>query len=288
MSTPFTWTKTKDGGCKAEGYLVTRHQDKGDIWRLEHAGLVLATGSRDVCKAHALRHRKKPPPAIGAPGTTIGNTKTVNETGGEWLLRMAREHGYCPSWLIRFPAVCRDAGIEAENYDAEELKQLDREAFPLAQQWAKEYNSRPDRRGCVMVTYNSWFAVPGETVQAADRRYLQALAATNKADVPEVVKEAVPARAPKEPKAPAGKDAWGFRVGSGAAEINAGVSTDWKTADKIAKDSGTARSVHGHLKHLETKGLLEVRGEGRAREYRWVPPADEQPKKKVVLKKKPV
>jgi hypothetical protein len=307
--TPLKWVKTKDGGCKADDYLVELVKD--DTWRLVYLGKVLCQGTRDACKSQVsqtvrlIASRPKAGAAytddpthggylVGPPGTTVGAWKTKNETGSEFLLRMAKAKGHCPSDLLAEPHVVRDMGIDLADYPSDEVRQLDKEAFPLAQQWAKAYNDHPGAIGMVDITYHSWFRVSGNKVKEEDRRFVEALARTGKADVPDLPADGKPrAKAvgvPKGPREPAGKDDWGFRVGTGAAQINTGITAEWKTAERIAKDSGSQRAVHGHLVHLLGKNLIELRGEGKAKEYRRVgapEPEVEAPKKKVVLKKKP-
>lgn len=312
--TPLKWIKTKDGGCKTDEFLV--EPAGGDAWRLVYYDKVMRQGTRDECKAQAaetiriIARRPKDDGEytddptkvgflVGPPGTTVGAWKSENETGAEFLLRMTKEKGHHPRSLLDQEHVVRDAGLDLADYPDAEVTQLVREAFPLAQAWAKAYNAHPNALGVVEVNYNAWFRVKEDKVLEEDRRFLQALDHAGKADVPEEAKTAVKAvRVPKEPKGPAQKDEWGFRIGSGAAEINTGLSYEWKTAERVAKDSRSARAVHGHLKHLLDKNLIEVRGEGKQKEYRRVelPGADAPdaeveramtPKKKVVLKKKP-
>lgn len=54
-----------------------------------------------------------------------------------------------------------------------------------------------------------------------------------------------------------GRDQWGFRLGSGAAAINAVLSTTPKTAKQIHAESRCGRSVSGHLAKLIEMGIVQ-------------------------------
>jgi hypothetical protein len=108
---------------------------------------------------------------------------------------------------------------------------------------------------------------------------------------PPLPKTAAPPERPKPPakrpekarqRPPTGdvaRDALGFRVGTGAAQINTGLSDKWKTADQIATDSGAARTVGGHLAKLVEVGFAEKRGKGPTAEYRFTAKALQLTKK---------
>lgn len=54
-------------------------------------------------------------------------------------------------------------------------------------------------------------------------------------------------------------DEWGYRIGTGAAKINSVLTSKWKTAGQIEKESQCGRTSSSHLSALKTKGLI-VRG----------------------------
>ena len=161
-----TWTKTKDGGCKTpDGFTV---EPLGEEWRLVYLGVVFFRGDREACKTQAARSAKilaarKPADGeytddpdkrgflVGPPGTTVGAWKSENETGSEFLVRMAKEKGLHPRSLLEQPHVVRDMGIDLDDYPEEDVRQLVKEAFPLAQEWAKRRNALPGVNGVAAI-----------------------------------------------------------------------------------------------------------------------------------------
>lgn len=68
-----------------------------------------------------------------------------------------------------------------------------------------------------------------------------------------------------------GQDSFGFRLGTGAAIINTGITGEWKTAERIAKDSKSPRSVFGHLAKMVEIGYCEKRGTRSDAQFRLSP-----------------
>lgn len=219
---------------------------------------------RDFLKMEKLQKtgKTKPLPVSLKKPVYLGDVRKPGEKVKPFCKRVAREYGISPLELFASRKVMRDAGFSKKEYTYDDMKTWTQEFWPLAKEWAKEHNDAyyaGKIAGFVEMTEKRWFYDPivRKEVLSKDEEFKRKVLGAS------ATAESVEAKTPPKGK-PAGKDGWGFRLGSRAAKINAALTKEPTTVTDIEKKSG-ATSVHSHLAELCKRKLAKKLPDGTFR-----------------------